>query len=89
MPKLEVWALTLAVQIVLLLIGVDSFVKTLEITGTFAGGITGILIVLMHWKASASGERKPEYRIPSNWVLYGALIGVFAIGMVYELLLLV
>ncbi|MBS3147653.1 hypothetical protein J4219_02090 [Candidatus Woesearchaeota archaeon] len=88
-PKWDAWALALAVPIVLLLIGVESFVRTLEVTGTFAGGITGILIVLMHWKASTSGERKPEYRIPSNWLLYGALIGVFAVGMAYELILLV
>ncbi|VVB81881.1 Tryptophan/tyrosine permease family protein [uncultured archaeon] len=88
LPHWESWALTMIVPVVLILLGVRSFIGALEIAGTFAGGIAGIAIVLMHLKARKHSERKPEYQVRMNWVGYGALILLFAIGMIYELFLL-
>ncbi|MEM3154006.1 MAG: aromatic amino acid transport family protein [Candidatus Woesearchaeota archaeon] len=83
----EAWALTLAVPLSLLVAGVQSFVKTLEVAGVFAGGIAAITVVFMHIKARKRSERNPEFIVRINWLGYGAVIAVFAIGIVYELFL--
>ena len=84
---LESWLLTMSVPVVLILLGITSFVKTLSIAGTFAGGIAGISIILMHMKARKRSERKPEYKINLNWIGYGALILLFSVGILYQLFL--
>ncbi len=88
LPRAEAWALALAIPAVILFVGVESFVRTLEVAGTFAGGIAGITIVLMHARARRRSERKPEFSVRMNWLGYGALILLFAIGMLYQLSLL-
>jgi len=88
LPHSEAWMLTVALPVVLIMIGARSFVGTLEIAGAFAGGIAGITVVMMHAKAKNKGERKPEYTIKVNWFIYGALILLFLIGIVYQLSLL-
>jgi hypothetical protein len=74
------------VPFALFVAGIQSFVRTLEIAGTFAGGIAGITVALMHAKAKKRSERKPEFSVRINWIGYAVLIAVFVIGMVYELL---
>ncbi len=88
LPRWEAWLLTMSIPIVLLMLGTTSFIETLQVAGTFAGGIAGITIVLMHAQARKGSERKPEYQIKLNWLGYGALIVLFAVGMLYELALL-
>ncbi len=83
-PHGESWALTMAIPATLLLVGVQSFVRTLEFAGVFAGGIAGIAVVLMHLQARKRSERKPEYSVRINWVGYSALILLFLAGMLYE-----
>jgi amino acid permease len=87
LPHNVSWFLTLVVPAVLVIVGVQSFVTTLQVAGVFAGGIAGITVVLMHLKAKRVAERKPEYRVRLNWVVYSVLIGLFAAGMLYELFL--
>lgn len=89
LPRWEAWALTMIVPAALIALGARSFIGALQVAGAFAGGIAGITIVLMHAKAVKHSERKPEYHIRINWFVYGALILLFAIGMIYELILLV
>ena len=87
LPHAEGFALTVGIPLALMALGAHSFVNTLELTGVFAGGLTGVLIVLMHARAKNVKGRKPEYHIPLNKLCYGALIVLFAIGMLYELVL--
>lgn len=84
----EAWGLTMVVPIVLVLIGAQSFVSTLNAAGAFAGGMAGILVVLAHRNARKSSERKPEYKVKINWVGYSALIALFVLGIAYQLFLL-
>jgi len=63
-----------------------AFFKVLDITGALAGGILGILIVLMFWKAKKLGNRNPEYSLNKNSVLGYILIIMFLFGMIYEIL---
>jgi len=89
LPKWESYALVTCVPAVLLIIGISSFAKTLEVAGTFAGGIAGIVIVLMHYKSRNAGERRPEFSVKVPLWAYYVIIGVFAVGMVYQLASLV
>jgi len=89
LPHAESFALTLAIPLVLIALGVHSFVRTLELTGTFAGGITAILIVIMHAKSRTKRQRKPEYTLALGNISYGILILIFAIGTLYQLVLLI
>ena len=84
-PKKTSWALTCIVPIILLFLGIESFANTLEITGATAGGLTGILAVLMHDRSQKYGERKPQYSI--NITLPGSilLIAMFIIGAFFTI----
>ena len=63
---------------------VTSFIQALAITGGVAGGIEGILIILMFWKAKKLGDRKPEYSINISKVLGIALMVMFVLGILYQ-----
>ncbi len=62
-----------------------TFIAILGITGVFSGGLDGILVVLMYWKAKLLGERKPEYNLPV-WRPVGIFLMVmFALGILYQI----
>jgi len=71
------------VPLAIFLSGWHSFVNTLGITGAVAGGIEGILLILMFWKAKKLGKRKPEYEIKINKFVGSLLIAIFIAGIVY------
>ena len=79
------WLLTIIVPLGLFLLGIRSFINTLGFTGAIAGGIEGILFILIFWKARKYGDRKPEYSVPLNKVISGLLIMVFSLGIIYAL----
>lgn len=89
LPKVEAWVLVVVLPAVLMSIGVQSFVRTLDVAGTFAGGIAGVLIVIIHARAKESKERKPEFTIKMSRFSYGAVILLFGIGMLYQLVRLI
>lgn len=78
------WALTITVPIILILLGVQSFAKTVGTTGAIAGGLEGILIVLMFWQAKKKGDRKPEYSLSKNYIIGGILILVLLTGALLQ-----
>ncbi len=66
-------------------IDIANFINILGITGAITGGITGILIVMMHQKAKKKGNRKPEFQIRHAALLGLALAVVFAAGIINEI----
>ncbi len=86
------WAWTLAcilpflIFLLLTYFGTASFITVLEFGGAVSGGLTGIIIVLMLLKAKKHGSRKPEYSIPINLAIAGALILIFLAGIIYQFL---
>ncbi|MBW2970405.1 amino acid permease [Candidatus Woesearchaeota archaeon] len=87
-PHWQAWLLTMIVPAVLISLGADSFIGALEVAGVFAGGIAGLTVILMHISARRKSERQPEYKIKTNWIIYGLLALLFVIGVVYELTVL-
>ncbi|MBR9692163.1 hypothetical protein GOV06_05260 [Candidatus Woesearchaeota archaeon] len=79
------WALTVFIPLMIALSGFTSFIKAIGISGVIAGGTEGTMIVLMAMKAKKHGNRKPEYKIPINWLVAIGLIVVFILGAGYYL----
>ncbi|MBI5797916.1 hypothetical protein HZA98_03365 [Candidatus Woesearchaeota archaeon] len=79
------WALTVFVPLFIILIGFHDFIEALALTGSIAGGLQGILIVLMHRKAQKNPERKPEFSIKNNIVLSSFIIVIYTMGMLYAI----
>ena len=84
--KFSSWFLTCSVPLVIFMLGVKSFVKTIGVAGSFSGGLMGILVVLMYVKAKKLGNRKPEYSIKKSNIISWILILLFVFGIMYELL---
>ncbi len=83
--KQTAWAITMFLPLILALSGLATFIKTIGIVGAVAGGIEGILIVMMHKRAKRLGDRKPEYSVKHYTVLSYLLIALFALGIILTL----
>lgn len=77
---LPAWALTCFTPLLFIILGVHSFAKTIEITGAIAGGLAGILIMIMHAYARTRTERKPEYTITLHLSLRILIVLLFVLG---------
>ena len=80
-------ALTLFFPLIVVLVGLTSFIAVLSLTGALAGGIDGILVTLIYWKAKKLGNRKPGYSLKPHYILGTALIIMFALGILSQFLL--
>ena len=74
----------LLLYLVVQLFNLADFVKIIAIGGVVSGGLTIILILLMQMKAKKKGDRKPEFSVPMNWLIFGILAMIFIFGMVSE-----
>lgn len=79
------WALlfTFSLPLLIAVLNLTSFITILSIVGIFTGGISGIVMVLMYWKAKKKGDRVPEYSLGNHFFLGGSLILMFLLGIIY------
>jgi len=77
--------LTLLLPLLAVLFNLTTFILILGVTGAITGGIDGILIILMSWKAKLLGDRKPEYFLHSHKWIGILLIVMFVFGVIYQL----
>ncbi len=63
----------------------NAFFQVLDITGSLGGSLTGILIILIWWKAKTLGKRKPEYSVSKRRVLGLIIILMLALGAIFKL----
>lgn len=68
------------------LLGFFSFIKIISLGGVVSGGLIAILILFMVKKAKKKGNRKPEYKIPVNWIIIGFLSLIFIFGLIVQFL---
>jgi tyrosine-specific transport protein len=77
--------LTFLLPLIITLFNLTTFIVVLAVTGALAGGLEGILIILMYWKSKFMGDRKPEYSLGMMKILGYALIVLFSAGVIYQL----
>jgi len=63
-----------------------SFVQILSFGGIVSGGLTGILVLLMNFKAKKLGSRKPEYSLKINWFIILLISLIFILAVAAEIL---
>ena len=82
------WILSLLpilfISLAIIIFNLATFIEIISFAGAVAGGLGGILIVLMAIKAKKFGKREPEYKFPINWVMADILILIFLIGIIYQ-----
>ena len=64
------------------MINITTFVRVLALIGAIGGGIEGVMILLMHYKAKKFGDREPEYSLRSNFFISALLICMFVAGII-------
>lgn len=63
------------------LLGINDFGKILEITGAVAGGLEGIIILIIYVKSRQKTSQNPAYRLKIPLALLWILAIIFALGM--------
>jgi len=84
--KFNAWLLVVSVPLLLFLFVAHDFVRTMGIAGSFAYGITGIIIVCTFWKAKKMGDRSPEFTLPKFRLVGSLIILTFLLGIVYTVI---
>ena len=79
------WGLTVALPLIMFILGLHSFVRVIGLAGALGGSIEGLLILLIVYKLKNKRERQPEYQISKNPILMGLLALLFVGGIVYTL----
>ncbi len=85
-PRRIAILLTLFIPLLITLFNVTSFISILALAGAIGGGLDGILLVLMYWKARLLGNRTPEYSLGPQKILGTMVLIFFTLGLVYSLL---
>ena len=84
LTKAKSWMLSCLIPFILFLFvrNFSGFKDILNYTGVFAGGLEGILVVLMFLAAKKYGLRKPEYEIKQHYILSILLVVMFLVGII-------
>jgi len=77
--------LTFSLPLLIVIFNLTSFIIILGLTGAIAGGLDGIMIILMYWKSKVLGNRKPEYTLKPHRVLGTAFIILLSLGIIYQI----
>lgn len=80
------WVLACFVPLVGYLLGLNDFIVVIGLIGALAGGLEGIMTILIYRKAKKTGDRQPEYSLKIAKPIILSLIFIFALGIVYELI---
>lgn len=79
--------LTMSLPLLIILANWGDFVEFISLAGAVTGGILGIAIIQLFWRAKEQGNRTPEFSLGNQKVVGSVVIGVLVMGTVLELLL--
>jgi tyrosine-specific transport protein len=66
------------------LLGINDFILVISLIGVIAGGLEGIMTILIYRRAKKSGERLPEYNLKVSRIILFGLTLVFIFGIIYQ-----
>ncbi len=78
------WAIVCFLPLSIVFFISPGFVESIGFTGTYAGGLTGILSCFLVYEARKKGKRKPEFVVPGGNFLIVLSALVFIGGIVYQ-----
>ncbi len=79
------WSLACSVPLVCFLLGLREFIPIIGFLGMILGAVEGTITTLIYLKAKKLGNREPEYSLKIPKVIICALIGIFVLGLVYQI----
>lgn len=87
--RILAWALVVFPPLLIVLLNLLSFIEVIGISGAIIGGVDGIIIISMFKKAKQKSQREPEYQLKiPNFITY-IIYGVFSLGIIYEIYMVV
>jgi len=82
------WFLAAFIPFLIFLYGKLDFITLLMISGTYSGGLMGILTCFTLMNARKKCDMKPEYVVPGGNIPIYFSIGIFVLGIAYQTLVL-
>jgi len=78
------WFLICFVPLAGYLFGINDFILVISLIGAIAGGMEGIMVILIYRRAKKRGERPPEYSLKVSRIILFGLMLVFVLGIIYQ-----
>jgi len=78
------WFITCIVPFILFMIGARSFISVIGLTGAIAGGLEGIMLILIAKSAKKKSKIKPAYQIPLPLIAEFVFIAIFVLGILSQ-----
>jgi amino acid permease len=79
------WIYACFVPFIIFLLGLADFIKIIGMVGAVTGGLQGILILIMFWKAKNKGNAKPAFSLKIPKVAIYLMCIMYGLGMLYEI----
>ncbi|HOX96912.1 MAG TPA: aromatic amino acid transport family protein [bacterium] len=81
------WSLTISVPLFLFLLAQNDFIQILNFVGAVAGGLEGLLLLLIYYKLKQQKpERPPEYKLKNYRLWLPILFLMMSAGLIYNLI---
>jgi tyrosine-specific transport protein len=87
--KVFAGAMVTVVPILLFIGGIEQFIEIISFSGAVFGAIFAVLIILIYKKTLTHGDKEPGYTLSVPKLLLWGLVGLFALGGVYEIIYLI
>ncbi len=84
MGKKKSWALACFPPFVIFAFGLRDFITVVNFAGGVAGGLTGILVVILFYAAKNKRDSKPPFEIKIPMLLSSFIILTYLLGIVYQ-----
>jgi tyrosine-specific transport protein len=78
------WALACFVPYVIFVLGLRDFITVVNFTGGVAGGLTGIIVVILFYAAKNKGDSKPPFEIKIPLLLSSFIVLTYLLGIFYQ-----
>lgn len=78
------WALACFVPFIFFVAGFRDFITVVNIAGGVAGGLIGILVIAIFYKAKMKGDIKPAYEVEIPLAISSLMIFIYLLGIVYQ-----
>ena len=80
------WFLACSIPLIGFLLGLRQLIPIIGFLGVVLGALNGTAIILIYKKAKKTGDQEPEYNLKLSSIVTYALIGIFVLGLIYQII---